>query len=171
MSMARRAIKERLRQRRKREHRLPRQQNTKERDPIGSPRFIMNERHARTRGSWLVRRLRSFRYAWSGLIWLVRSQQNARIHLVATIGAIAVAFWLKIAPVEWCAVLIVIGMVWSAEALNSALEIFADHLAPGEHPLVGRAKDLAAGGVLVAAVAAVGVGFVVFGPKLVERLG
>jgi diacylglycerol kinase len=65
--------------------------------------------------------------------------------------------------------LIVIGLVWSAEALNSALEILADHLAPDEHPLVGRAKDVAAGGVLVAAIVAVGVGIVVFGPRLLER--
>jgi diacylglycerol kinase (ATP) len=130
----------------------------------------MNERQARGSGSWLVRRLRSFRYAWNGLIWLVRSQPNARIHLVATVCAIGVGFWLKIAPLEWCAILIVTGTVWSAEAVNSALELLADHLHPQEHPLVGRAKDVAAGGVLVAAIVAMGVGVLVFGPKLVERV-
>jgi diacylglycerol kinase len=114
--------------------------------------------------------VRSVGYALSGLVWLIRSQANAQIHLLATICAIAVAIWLKITRIEWCAVLIVIGLVWSAEALNSALEILADHLAPNEHPLVGRAKDVAAGGVLAAAIAAVGVGIVVFGPRLVERL-
>jgi diacylglycerol kinase (ATP) len=66
--------------------------------------------------------------------------------------------------------MIVIGMVWSAEALNSALELFADHLAPDDHPLVGKAKDIAAGGVLVAAIVAAVVGAIVFGPKLLERL-
>lgn len=130
----------------------------------------MNERQARDSGSWLARRLRSFRYAWSGLLWLVSSQPNARIHLVATVCAIAVGFWLKIAPLEWCAILVVTGAVWSAEAVNSALELLADHLHPQEHPLVGRAKDVAAGGVLVAAIVAVAVGVLVFGPKLVERV-
>ena len=133
--------------------------------------MIMNERQVRGSGSWLARRLRSFGYAWKGLLWLIRSQQNARIHLVATVCAIAVAFWLNIAPLEWCSVLIVIGMVWSAEAVNSALELLADHLHPDDHPLVGRAKDVAAGGVLAAAIVAAVVGFVVFGPRLLERLG
>jgi diacylglycerol kinase len=129
----------------------------------------MNERPVRSRGSWLARRLRSFGYAWSGFVWLIRAQPNAQIHLLATICAVAVGIWLKITRMEWCVVLIVIGLVWSAEALNSALEILADHLAPDEHPHVGRAKDVAAGGVLVAAIVAVGVGIVVFGPRLLER--
>ena len=130
----------------------------------------MNERQARTRGSWVVRRLRSFRYAWNGLVWLIRAQPNAQIHLVATICTVAMASWLKVDAGEWCALLVVIGMVWSAEAVNSALELLADHLAPEEHPLVGRAKDVAAGGVLAAAIIAVTVGIIVFGPRLVERI-
>jgi diacylglycerol kinase (ATP) len=128
----------------------------------------MNERQARLRGSWLARRVRSFAYAWRGMIWLVWAQPNARIHLAATFCVFAVAAWLKISPIEWCAILVVIGLVWSAEALNSALELLADHLAPDEHPLVGRAKDVAAGGVLVAAIVAVAVGVIILGPKLLE---
>ena len=77
---------------------------------------------------------------------------------------------MKVNAGEWCAVLVVIGMVWSAEAVNSALELLADHLAPEEHPLVGRAKDVAAGGVLAAAIIAVTVGIIVFGPRLVGRI-
>jgi diacylglycerol kinase len=130
----------------------------------------MNERQARTSGSWLARRVRSFGYAWKGIVWLIRSQPNAQIHLVATICAVAAACWLKITIGEWCAVLIVTGMVWGAEALNSALELLADHFAPEEHPLVGKAKDVAAGGVLVAAIVAAAVGVMVFGPRLLERL-
>jgi diacylglycerol kinase len=129
----------------------------------------MNERRPQTSGSWLTQRVRSFGYAWSGLIWLIQTQSNAQVHLLATMCAIAVAIWLKITRIEWCAVLIVIGLVWAAEALNSALEILTDHLAPDEHPLVGRAKDVAAGGVLATAIVAAGVGAVVFGPRLLER--
>jgi diacylglycerol kinase (ATP) len=104
-----------------------------------------------------------------GVVWLVRTQPNAQIHLAATIGAVGLSFALKITRGEWCAIAIVIGMVWTAEALNSALEVLADHLAPDEHPLVGRAKDVAAAGVLLAAIAAAVVGVIVFGSRLVGR--
>jgi diacylglycerol kinase len=130
----------------------------------------MNERQARSNGSWLARRLRSFGYALKGIAWLVCSQPNAQIHLAATICAVATAWWLQITAGEWCAILIVTGLVWSAEAMNSALELLADHLAPDDHPLVGKAKDIAAGGVLIAAIVAAVVGAIVFGPKLLERL-
>jgi len=130
----------------------------------------MKERQARSNGSWLARRLRSFGYAWKGIAWLIRSQPNAQIHLAATICAVATAWWLQITAGEWCAILIVTGLVWSAEAMNSALELLADHLAPDDHPLVGKAKDIAAGGVLIAAIVAAVVGVIVFGPKLLERL-
>ena len=102
------------------------------------------------------------------MVWLVRSQPNAQIHLAATVSALALAGWLQISGGEWCAILLAIGLVWGAEALNSALEILADHLAPEEHPLVGRAKDVAAGGVLVAAIVAIVVGLVVFGPRIAD---
>jgi len=131
----------------------------------------MTERPVRDGGSWPMRRLRSFGYAWNGLLWLIRSQQNARIHLAATVCVLVLGFWLRISRAEWGAIVIVLGMVWSAEALNSALEILADHLHPDDHPLVGRAKDVAAGGVLVAAIAAAVVGVLVFGPRILARFG
>jgi diacylglycerol kinase (ATP) len=131
----------------------------------------MNERPARSNGSWLDRRLRSFGYALKGIAWLVCSQPNAQIHLAATICAAATAWWLQITAGEWCAILIVTGLVWSAEAMNSALELLADHLAPDDHPLVGKAKDIAAGGVLIAAIVAAVVGMIVFAPRLLEKLG
>jgi diacylglycerol kinase (ATP) len=121
----------------------------------------------RASGSWLARRVRSFRFALQGIGWLVRTQPNAQIHLAATVVAVGLSIALKITRGEWCAVVIVIGMVWMAEALNTALEVLADHLAPDEHPLVGRAKDVAAGGVLLAALAAAVVGVIVFGSRLI----
>jgi diacylglycerol kinase (ATP) len=120
--------------------------------------------------SWWRRRGRSFVDAGRGLCWLVLSQPNARIHAVATL-AVAAAGWLfEIARIEWCAVLLAIAIVWTAEGLNSAIEALADHVAPERHPAVGRAKDLAAGAVLAAAIIAAGVGAIVFVPKLWEWL-
>ncbi len=131
----------------------------------------MDERPTRARGgSWWSRRARSFVDAGRGLRWLLTSQPNARIHAVATIAVVSLGAWLVLAPIEWCAVLLAIGLVWTAEGLNSALEALADRVAPEEHPLVGRAKDLAAGAVLVAAIIAAMVGLLVFGPKLLASL-
>ena len=76
--------------------------------------------------------------------------------------------WLGCAAWEWCAVLIVSGLVFAAEALNSAMETLADALHPAQHPLVGQAKDLSAGAVLISAIFAAMIGLVVFLPKLVS---
>ena len=91
----------------------------------------------------------------------------ARIHLVATAGVIGAGFFFRIDSGEWIAVVLAIGMVIAAECFNSAIETLADAVHPERHPLVGRAKDIAAGGVLMAAIAAVVIGFIVFGPKLI----
>ena len=117
-------------------------------------------------GSWWSRRVRSFVFAGRGLWWLLFSQPNARIHAVATVAVVALGVWLSLAALEWCAVLLAVGFVWTAEGLNSALEALADRVAPEHHPLVGRAKDVAAGAVLAAAIIAAVVGVLVFGPKL-----
>jgi diacylglycerol kinase (ATP) len=111
-------------------------------------------------------RVRSFRYAFRGIVTLLASQHNAWIHAVATVGACALGLALGISRLEWCAVLLVTGLVWSAEALNTALEFLCDAAIPENHPLVGKAKDTAAGAVLVAAVIAVAVAVLVFGPHL-----
>ncbi len=131
----------------------------------------MDERPARAKGSWWSRRARSFVDAGRGLWWVFVSQPNARIHAFATVCVVGLGVWLGLLVLEWCAVLLAIGLVWVAEALNSALEALADRAAPEWHPLVGRAKDAAAGGVLVAAIIAMLVGLLVFGPKLLALLG
>ena len=102
---------------------------------------------------------------------MLASQPNAQIHSVATVAVGVAGLWLKLSALEWATIFIVVGMVWTAEALNSALEALADRVSPEHHPLVGRAKDVAAGAVLIAAIAAVGVGIVILGPKLCVRLG
>ncbi|MGB8168211.1 MAG: diacylglycerol kinase family protein, partial [Chthoniobacteraceae bacterium] len=67
---------------------------------------------------------------------------------------------------EWAAVVGAIGLVWTAEGLNTAVEALTDLVSPGEHPLAGRAKDVAAGAVLCAATSAAVIGLVVFVPRL-----
>ena len=109
---------------------------------------------------------RSFGYAFRGIGILLRTQANARIHATATLLAVAVGFWFHISRGEWGAIIAVIGLVWTAEGVNTAIETVVDLVSPEPHPLAGRAKDVAAGAVLCAALAATAVGTIVFGPRL-----
>jgi diacylglycerol kinase (ATP) len=86
----------------------------------------------------------------------------------ATVLVVAAGFALRISPSEWCAILAASGLVWLGEGLNTAIETLTDLVSPGPHPLAGRAKDIAAGAVLCAALAALAIGVVVFLPHLAE---
>ena len=115
--------------------------------------------------------LLSFRYALAGLGWLVRTQRNARIHLVIALVAVALGAWLELSGPEWAVLLLTIGLVLAAEAFNTALEAAVDLASPEWHALARIAKDVSAGGVLVLALAAVGVGVALFAGPLLARLG
>lgn len=111
--------------------------------------------------AYLATRARSFFCAGAGLVRLVREEQNARIHLLATLVAVVAGCGLRLSAVEWALIVLAIVAVWAAEAMNSAIERIADVASPGHHPMIGAAKDLAAGGVLVVAVGAFVVGMIV----------
>ena len=106
--------------------------------------------------------LRSFRYAFSGIAWALRTQRNLRIHALATVGVIILGFVDNIAPWEWCAVLGCAALVWSAELMNSALEVLCDRVTTETDERIRHAKDAAAGAVLVCALFSVVVGVLVF---------
>ena len=116
--------------------------------------------------SWLRSRLRSFSFALGGIRYLVGTQVHAKLHALATVLAIALGAYCGITRPEWLSVLIVIGGVWSAEAFNTAVEVLCDRLHPERDASIGIAKDLAAAGVLLMAIAAAAVGAVVFLPYL-----
>ncbi len=103
-----------------------------------------------------------------GLKLLLQTQHNAAIHAVATILVIVAAVLLSISPAEWALIALAIVCVWAAEALNTAVEFVVDLASPDHHPLAGKAKDVAAGAVLVAAIGSVIVGVLVFGPHVLE---
>ncbi|MBL7775606.1 MAG: diacylglycerol kinase family protein [Saprospiraceae bacterium] len=117
----------------------------------------------------LQRRIASFRYAFQGLRYLVRTQMNARIHLAAAVLATALGAWLDISRLEWLALALCTALVLALEAVNTALECLTDLVSPDPHPLAGRAKDLAAAAVLIVALGALVVGGLVFLPKLYVR--
>jgi len=108
----------------------------------------------------------SFSHALRGLWFLMQSQHNAWLHAVATIAVCIAAAWFRITRVEWCLIVLSMMTVWTAEAFNTALECLTDLSSPEFHPLAGKAKDVAAGGVLLAAVGAAIVGAVIFVPHV-----
>ncbi len=114
----------------------------------------------------LRKRVRSFGYAFCGIRTLVREEHNARIHLFAMVCVIVAGVLLQISPTEWCLVVLCFGGVLMAEAMNSAVEALADLVSPEFHPLVKKAKDVAAAGVLMMAIAAAVVGVIVFAHNL-----
>ena len=110
--------------------------------------------------------LRSFSFAGQGVWHVVRTQRNMRVHLLAASAAVAAGLVLRISAVDWACILAAIGLVLTAEALNTVVEALVD-LCTGEfHPLAKIAKDAAAGAVLIASAAAAGVGIAVFLPRL-----
>lgn len=118
------------------------------------------------RRGFFSREANSFACAFRGIAALLKSEVHARIHLAATMAVIAAGLWFHISPGEWIAVILSIGLVWTAEALNTAIEYVADLAHPDEHPEVKRLKDLAAAAVLFASIAALAVGAIVFVPHL-----
>ena len=111
-------------------------------------------------------RVRSFGYAGNGLRLLVSGQHNAWIHATLTVLTIGLGLALRISGLEWCAIVIAMGVVWVAEGFNTALELLSDAAVPDRNEKIGQAKDVAAGAVLVAAIAAALVGAIVFLPRL-----
>lgn len=115
-------------------------------------------------------RLASFRHAFAGWWYVLRSQRNAWIHAVASLAVFIVAFWLELGRIDWVILLLTVALVWAAEFVNTAVEAVVDLLSPDIHPLAKVAKDVAAAAVLIAALAAVGVGLLLLGPPLWVRL-
>jgi diacylglycerol kinase (ATP) len=97
---------------------------------------------------------------------LVSSQHNAWIHAAATLVVVGLGLVLGVSRLEWALLALAIGAVWTAEGLNTALEWLCDVASPDHHPLVGKAKDVAAASVLLAAAASALVGILVLGPPL-----
>jgi diacylglycerol kinase (ATP) len=117
------------------------------------------------------KRARSFRFAWRGLGAVARSQHNAWIHAVATLTAIAAGLCFRLGTTEWALLSFAIVAVWGAEAFNTAIEALGNAVSPDDHPLVGMAKDAAAGAVLVTAIGAAVIGGLVFLPRIVRVIG
>jgi diacylglycerol kinase len=111
----------------------------------------------------------SFVDAGRGIRQLLR-EPNARVQVLAALAVTVLGLWLGIERRDWALLVLAMGLVLAAEAANTALEALADRVAPDRHPLVAKAKDVAAGAVLIASLAAAALGLLVLGPPLWARL-
>ena len=125
---------------------------------------MIPERRARSR-------LHSFRNAFAGWWYVIQTQRNAWIHMLATLVVLSLALWCKLAPGEVAILLLSIGLVWTAEFVNTALEAVVDLASPGIHPLARVGKDVGAAAVLIAALLSILIGILILGPPIAERLG
>jgi diacylglycerol kinase (ATP) len=112
----------------------------------------------------ISQRLISIMDAARGIAYLIKSQHNAWIHAVATTVVCTLGIAFGLSQWEWCSLVLCFMAVWSAETFNTALELVCDIVAPEFHPVVGNAKDLAAGAVLIAAIGSSAVGAIVLLP-------
>jgi len=108
----------------------------------------------------------SFRHAFGGLWYALRTQRNMRIHLAAAGAVLVLGLYLRIGWLDWAVLLLTIGSVMVSEMFNTVAEAAMDAATPHYHPLVKIAKDVAAGGVLLSSVVALLVGLLVLGPPL-----
>ena len=112
----------------------------------------------------LQKRIESFGYAFKGIATLFTSQPNARIHATVLGLVILAGFYFQIERSEWLTIVLISALVLSAEAMNTAIEFVVDLVSPDYHPLAGKAKDVAAAAVLLAAFGAVIIGLIIFLP-------
>lgn len=120
--------------------------------------------------AFIRERINSFGPAFSGWGYVLRSQQNAWLHAVASVVVFGLSAWLGIGRLAWALIVIAVALVWAAEFLNTALEAVVDLASPDKHPLAKVGKDIGAAAVLIAALNAVGVGLLVLGPPLWARI-
>ena len=117
-------------------------------------------------GFTLKKRLKSFKYAFNGIFLLIRYEHNAWIHTFAAICVIIAGCYFNLSQTEWIAIAFAIGMVLAGEAVNSSIEALCDLVSPEYNAAIKKSKDMAAGAVLLLAIAAAVVGLIIFLPKL-----
>jgi diacylglycerol kinase len=117
------------------------------------------------------RRAASFGYAFQGVGAALRTEVHLQFHAAATVVVVGLGLYCGLARWEWAAVALAVGAVWCAELVNTAVEAVVNLVSPEYHPLAGRAKDVAAGAVLLMALAALAVGLLIFGPRVWALLG
>lgn len=114
----------------------------------------------------MKKRIQSFGYAGRGIRQVISGEANMKIHLAVAVLVVMAGFFFQISAAEWIACVFCFGLVFTAEMINTAIESIVDLVSPARHELAGKAKDVAAGAVLISAIAAAIVGLIIFLPKV-----
>ncbi len=114
----------------------------------------------------MKKRLQSFGYAGRGIRLVFSSEANMKIHILIAVVVVICGFFFNISISEWIYCLLCIGLVFSTEMINTAIEDVVDLASPEHHELAGKAKDIAAGAVLICAIISVLIGLLIFAPKV-----
>jgi diacylglycerol kinase len=120
--------------------------------------------------SFLQSRMQSFRHAFRGWFYVLRTQRNAWIHSAIATAVFILGLWLGLPPRDWAVIILTTAMVFAAEFVNTAIEAVVDLASPDKHPLAKIGKDVGAAAVLVAALAAILIGLLILGPPLRLKL-
>jgi len=114
----------------------------------------------------LVKRIKSFYYAWNGIKYTTKSQHNMWIHLAIMCLTVVLGVFFQLDFIEWAFISLAAGIVLLSEIFNTAIELTIDIIFPEYNKKAGLVKDIAAGAVLVAAITSVIIGLTIFLPKL-----
>lgn len=117
-----------------------------------------------------AKRIKSFVYAWRGIVVLISHEHNAWIHSFAAIVVVIAGLLLELNRMDWVAVTGCIAAVFAAEAFNTAIEKLVDIVSPQHNPKAGMVKDIAAGAVLITAIGAATIGFIIFVPHIISAI-
>ena len=120
--------------------------------------------------SFIIKRIKSVSVASKGILYMLKYEPNAWVHTLATVLVFGSGIYYGLTRFEWCWIVLAIVSVWTAEALNTALEFLADVASPDSHALVEKAKDVAAGGVLITSLGSIIIAILIFGPYMVNGL-
>jgi diacylglycerol kinase (ATP) len=119
--------------------------------------------------SFFESRIRSFGYAFSGWLYVFRTQHNAWIHGGIALLVLVVGTWVNLPTGDWAVIVLTAALVFVAEFVNTSIETVVDLASPAQHPLAKIAKDVGAAAVLISAIAAIAVGVLILGPPLWEK--
>lgn len=119
---------------------------------------------------FFILRVRSFRHAFAGWWYVIRTQKNAWIHAILSIFVLLAALFLRLQARDMAVLILTIGTVWTAEFINTAIEAVVDLASPRHHPLARVGKDVGAAAVLIAAISAAVIGLLILGPPLWAKI-
>ncbi|SDH34285.1 diacylglycerol kinase [Winogradskyella thalassocola] len=114
---------------------------------------------------FIINRIKSVGFAFKGMLILIRTEASIKVQLCIALAVIIAGFYFDISKTEWIAQIAMIGLVLSIEGINTAIEAIADFIHPDYHKKIGLIKDVAAGAVFIASIAAVTIACIIYIPK------